>query len=145
MYGMIRKKLLHVATSTLPWAVQLPNSYDTISNMGGFLESDLAVLINTLYQHMSDDIGPDVELVVSPVDNAAKSATHLTCLHLPSPDALTRSGDFGGHIYRGISRILRARVYLDLLAFCRPFPPDYMRVTSGTGCGALALFFASHE
>jgi hypothetical protein len=36
MYGLIQKELLHVATSTLPWAIQLSNSYDTISNMGGF-------------------------------------------------------------------------------------------------------------
>jgi hypothetical protein len=26
-----------------------------------------------------------------------------------------------------------------------PSPPDYMRVISGTGRGALALFFALHE
>jgi hypothetical protein len=30
--------------------------------------------------------------------------------------------------------------YLDLLAFCIPSPPDYMRVISGTSRGALALF-----
>jgi hypothetical protein len=41
------------------------------------------------------------------------------------------------------SRMLRA--HLDLLALCRPPPPDYMRVISGTGRGALALFFASHD
>jgi hypothetical protein len=46
---------------------------------------------------------------------------------------------------RRIARILRARAYLDLLTFCRPSPSDYMRVISGTGHGALALFFASHE
>jgi hypothetical protein len=51
----------------------------------------------------------------------------------------------GGHVQRGISRILRARAYLDLLVFCRPSPPNYMRVISGTGRGNLALFFASHE
>jgi hypothetical protein len=46
MYGLIRQELPHVATSTImPWAIQLRNSYDTISNMGGFLESDLAVLM----------------------------------------------------------------------------------------------------
>jgi hypothetical protein len=42
-------------------------------------------------------------------------------------------------------RILRARAYLDLLAFCRPSPPDYMRVISGTGREALAIFSVSHE
>jgi hypothetical protein len=57
-----------------------------------------------------------------------------------APDALTRFGDSGGHIQRSISRILRARAYLDLLAFCRPSTPDYMRVISVTGRGALALF-----
>jgi hypothetical protein len=35
MYSIIRHELLHVANSTLPWAVQL---YDTISNLGGFSE-----------------------------------------------------------------------------------------------------------
>jgi hypothetical protein len=53
-------------------------------------------------------------LVVSPVNNAVAHATQLTCLQLPTPDALTRSGDSGGHIQLGISRILRARAYLDL-------------------------------
>jgi hypothetical protein len=69
----------------------------------------------------------------------------LSCLQLPTLDALTRSGDSRGHIQRGTSRILRARVYLDLLAFCTPSPPDYMRAISGTGRGDFALFFASHE
>jgi hypothetical protein len=96
LYGFIRHELLHVATSTLPWAVQLRNSYDTISNTGAFSESDLAVVINTLIQDLSDYDGPDVELVVSPVDNAAASATQLlTCLEILTPDAVTRSGDFG--------------------------------------------------
>jgi hypothetical protein len=50
------------------------------------------------------------------------------------------------HIPRGISRILRARTYLDLLAFCRLSPPDYnMTLISGTGRGASALFFASQD
>jgi hypothetical protein len=83
--------------------------------------------------------------VVSPVNKVVAPATQFTCLQLPTSDALTRSGDSGGHIQRGISRILRARAYLDLLAFYIPFPPDHMRVISGTGHGALALFFASHE
>jgi hypothetical protein len=117
--------------------------------MGGFSESDLVVLSNTLNQDLSDYDGPDVELVVSPVNNAPNDvapATQLTCLQLPTPDAFTTpSGDSGGHIKRGISCLLCARAYLDLLAFCRPSPPDHMRVISGTGRGALALFFASHE
>jgi hypothetical protein len=79
-----------------------------------------------MHQDMFDNVGPDVELVVSPVNNDVAPATQLACLQLPTPDALTRSGDSGGHIQRGISRILRARAYLDLLAFCRPCPPDYM-------------------
>jgi hypothetical protein len=111
-----------------------------------FSESDLVVLTNTLNQDLPDYAWrPDVELVLSPVNNAGALATQLTCLQLPIPDALTRSGDSGGHIQRGISRTHCARAYLDLLAFCRPFRPDYMRVTSGTGRGALALSFASHE
>jgi hypothetical protein len=43
LYGIIRHDLLNIATSTLPWAVQLRNSYDSISTMGGFSESDLVV------------------------------------------------------------------------------------------------------
>jgi hypothetical protein len=91
--------------------------------MGGVSESDLVVLTNTLNQDLSDYVGPDVKLVISPVNNAVAPATQLTCLQLPTPDALTRSGDSGGHTQRGTSRILRARAYLDLLAFCRPSPP----------------------
>jgi hypothetical protein len=53
----------------------LRNSYRTISNMGGFSESDLAVLKNTLNQDLSDYASPDVELVVSPVDSAVPSPT----------------------------------------------------------------------
>jgi hypothetical protein len=94
MHGLIRHKLLHFATSTLPLAVQLRNSYDTISSMGGFSESDLVVLINTINQDLSDCVGPDVELVVSPANNAVAPATQLTCLQLHTPDALTRLGDY---------------------------------------------------
>jgi hypothetical protein len=73
MYGLIRQELMHVATCTLLWAVQLRNSYDMISNVGGFSESDFAVLSNTLNQDIPGYAGP--ELVVSPVDNAAASDT----------------------------------------------------------------------
>jgi hypothetical protein len=66
---------MNVTTSTLPWAVQLRRSYDTISTMGGFSESDLVVLGNTLNQDLSDYDGPDVELVVSPVNNVVAPAT----------------------------------------------------------------------
>jgi hypothetical protein len=130
MYGLIRQELLHVATCTLPWAIQLRNSYDTISTMGGFSESDLVVLTtNTVNQDLSDYSRPDVGLVVYPVHNVEAPATQLTWLQLSTPpDALTRLEDSKGHIQRGISRILRARVYLDILAFCRPSPPDCMRV-----------------
>jgi hypothetical protein len=79
MCGLIRENLLHVATSTLPWAVQLRNSYDLISNMGGCLESDLAVLTCTLSKDLPNYDGPGVELVASPIDNATASATLLTC------------------------------------------------------------------
>jgi hypothetical protein len=83
--------------------------------MGGFSESYFVVLTNTLNQNLSDYAGPDVELVVSPIHNAVPPATQSTCLQLPTTLALTRLGDSGGHIQRGISRILRARAYLDLL------------------------------
>jgi hypothetical protein len=80
LYGLIRQVLVNVATSTLPWAVQLRNSYDSISTMGGFSESDLVVLTNTLNQNLFDYAGPDVELVVSTVNNAVAPATQLTSL-----------------------------------------------------------------
>jgi hypothetical protein len=113
--------------------------------MGGFSESDLVVLTNTLSHDLSDYVEPGVELMVSPVSNAVLPATQLTCLHLPTPDAITPSKGYGGHIQPSTLRILRARAYLVPLAFCRPSPPDHMRVISGTGRGALAFFFASYE
>jgi hypothetical protein len=70
--------------------------------------------------------------------------SQLACLQLLTPDALTRSGDSARHIQRGISRILRARAYLDLLAFCRPSPSDYMRVIFGSGRGAFSICFSLH-
>jgi hypothetical protein len=97
------------------------------------------VLTNTLNQDLSEYVGPEIELVVSPVNDAVAPATLLTCLQLPTPDAFTRSRDYGGYIQRGISRSLCAMAYLDLLAFYTPFPFNYMRVISGTGRGALAL------
>jgi hypothetical protein len=115
MYGLIRQELPNVATSISPRAVQLRSSYDAISSMGGFSESDLVVSTNTLNQDLSDYVGHDVELVVYPINNAVAPATQLTCLQLPTPNALTRSGVSGGHIQHGIACILRARAYLDLL------------------------------
>jgi hypothetical protein len=94
---------------------------------------------------ISNHIHVRCRVVVSPVKKVEAPATQFTCLQLPTHDALTRSGDSGGHIQRDISRILRARAYLDLLASCRPSSPDYVRVISGTDRGALALFFTSHE
>jgi hypothetical protein len=140
MYGLIRHELVNVATSTLPWAVQLRSLYDTISTMGGFSELDLVVLSNTLNKDLSDYVGPDVELVVSPANNVVAPTTQLICLQLPTPDALTR------HTQRGISRILRARAYLDPLAFCihSPVYISLRRTTNGRICtldsgGVLAL------
>jgi hypothetical protein len=95
--------------------------------MGGFLKSDIVVLTNTLNQDLSEYIGPEIESVVSPVNNAVAPATLLTCLQLPTPDAFTRSRDYGGHIQRGISRSLRAMAYLDFLVFYTPSPLGYMR------------------
>jgi hypothetical protein len=59
---------------------------------------------------------------MSLIDNAAASAIKLPCLQLPTPEALIRSGDIRGHIQRGISRILRARAYFDMLTLCKPSP-----------------------
>jgi hypothetical protein len=46
--------------------------------MGGFSEPDLVVLTKTINQDHSDYDGPDVELVVPPVNNAVALATQLT-------------------------------------------------------------------
>jgi hypothetical protein len=43
--------------------------------MGELSESDLMVLTYTLNQNLSDYAGPDVELVVSTVNNAVAPAT----------------------------------------------------------------------
>jgi hypothetical protein len=64
----------------------------------------------------------------------------MTCLQFPTPDALTRPSESKGHLQRGILRTLKASVFLNLLAFCGPSPPDYMHVVSGTGRGTLAMF-----
>jgi hypothetical protein len=102
----------YLATRDVAARVQLRCSYDTISNTGGFSESDIVVLTNTLNRDLSDYDGPDVGFVISPVNIVVAPATQLTCLQLTTPDALTRSGDSGGLTQRGISRILRARVYI---------------------------------
>jgi hypothetical protein len=53
MHGLIRRELLHAATYNLPRAVQLRNSHDTISSMGVFSESGLAVLTHTLNKELA--------------------------------------------------------------------------------------------
>jgi hypothetical protein len=62
--------------------------------MGGFSKSDLVLLTNTIDQDISEYVGPNVELVVSPANNAVAPAIELTCLQLLTPDALTWSATF---------------------------------------------------
>jgi hypothetical protein len=143
-YGLVLRELLNVATTTLPWVVQLRSSYDTISTMGEFSESNLVVLTNTLNQDLSDYDVPDVELVVSPVNNAVMPATQSTCLQLPTPAMLSLARKIAGATFNGVFRALFVP-RSTLTSFCRPSPPDCMRVILVTGRGALALFFASHE
>jgi hypothetical protein len=69
--------------------------------MGGFSESDVVMLTDTLNQSLFDYVWPVVELAVSPVSYVAAPGNQLTCLQLPTPDAVTHSGDSGGHIQRG--------------------------------------------
>jgi hypothetical protein len=102
------------------------------------------VLTSTLNQDPSDNDGPDVELLVSPGSNAVEPGTKLTCLQLPTPDALTRSGDSGGHIQGDISRILRARAYIDLLRFA-DLPRRLYEGDFGYGSRGFGSLFASHE
>jgi hypothetical protein len=97
MYCLIRQELLNVATSTLPRAVLLRRSYDTISTMGGFSESDLVVLSNTLTLSRPFRVCWARCRVGGISGEQCGGARYpiLTCLQLPTPDALTRSGDSG--------------------------------------------------
>jgi hypothetical protein len=75
-YGRIRHKLQHVCCYfhfTVGGLIAQFVLYDI--QYGRVSESDLVVLTNTRNQDISDNVGPDVELVVSPVKNAAVSAT----------------------------------------------------------------------
>jgi hypothetical protein len=103
------------------------------------------VLTNTLNKYLSDYVGPDVQLLVSPENNAVTHANQLTYLQLPTPYALFRSRDSGGHIQRAISRILRARAYLDLLVFCRRSPLDYFEGDFVYGSRGFGSLIVSHE
>jgi hypothetical protein len=71
---------------------------------------------------------------------------HMIRLQIPTLEALTHSEDYWGRVQWGISCILPARAYLDLLAFHGSFPPEFMRSISITARCALELFFSSsHE
>jgi hypothetical protein len=111
----------------------------------GFSDVDLTVLATTLDKDLSKYVGHDVELFPSRAASPAAVAPRMTCLQAPTPDALTRPSDTKGHVQRGISRIVKARVFLDLLAFCGPSPLNYLSIVLGTDHGALAMVFASHE
>jgi hypothetical protein len=111
----------------------------------GFSDVDLTVLATTLDQDLSEFVGHDVELFPSRAASPAAVAPRMTCLQVWTPDALTRPSDTKGHLQRGISRTLKARVFLDLLAFSGPSPPNYLNIVLGTGHGASAMFLASQE
>jgi hypothetical protein len=143
MCGPIRQKLLHVATFTLPWAVELSRSYDTISNMCGLCVLDVLVLTNIFNQYPTEYVGLNAELVVAPVNNAVAPASQLTCQHLPAPDALF--GEIQGATFNGTFRAFFVPGPSLTSAFCTPSPLDYMRMISRTGREALALFFALNE
>jgi hypothetical protein len=64
----------------------------------------------------------------------------MNFLQVPTPDAHTRPSDTKRHHKRCITRTLKARAFLDLLAFFGPSSPDYARFVSGTNFGAVAIF-----
>jgi hypothetical protein len=145
LYGIIRHELHNVATSTLDWAEHLRASFPTISLSGGFSYVDLTVLATTLDQDLPDYERLKDEFVPSHAATSAALAPRMICLQVLTPDALNRPSNTKGHLYCGISRNIKARAFLNLLAICDPSPTDYMRVVSGTGSEALAMFFASHK
>jgi hypothetical protein len=107
-YGVIRREVHSVATSTLPWAVQLRASYATISRIGGFSDVDLTVLATTLDQDLSEYVGSDVEFVPSSSAFPVAPAPRMTCLQVPIPDALTRpNGKKGGTSSAKLHALLR--------------------------------------
>jgi hypothetical protein len=135
-----------VATSTSPRAVQLRVSYATIFRTGEFSDADLAVLATARdQQDLSGYGGHDVEFVPSHSASPVALAPRMTCLQAPTPGALNRPSDTNGHLKRGISRTLKARIFLNRLTLCGLSTPDYMRVISETGRASLALFYASYE
>jgi hypothetical protein len=64
---------------------------------------------------------------------------------VPTPYVVTRRSDTKGHLQRGTSRTLKARVFLDLLALCGPSPLDYIWIVSGANRETLVMSFTSHE
>jgi hypothetical protein len=116
-------------------------SYPTISHTGGFSDAHLVFLATTLDQDLLDYVGHDVEFVSSSAASPAATTPRMACLQIPTPDALTRPSETNKHLQRAISRTIKARAFLDVLIVCGP-SPDYMRVISGTGRGALAIYFS---
>jgi hypothetical protein len=111
LYGIIRYELHNVATSTLPWAVQLRASHAPISCTDMF-----------------------AGWVTCRLSGCAGHAHDL----LTSPDP--RCSYKKGHLQRGISRTLKTRAFIDIIAFYCPPSHDYMRVMLATDRGALAVF-----
>jgi hypothetical protein len=115
LYGIIRREVRNVATSTSPWAVQLRASYATISGTCGFSDVDLAVFATTLDQDLTDYVSPDVKIISSFASSFASSpsalALHIICLQVPTPYALSRPSDTKGHLKRGMSRTFKSRVF----------------------------------
>jgi hypothetical protein len=90
-------------------------------------------LATTLDQDLSDDVGPNAEFVPSHAASPAALAPRMICLQVPTLDAPTRPSDAKGHLQRGLSRTLKARAFLDILAFtpglyvCHFIPGSYAR------------------
>jgi hypothetical protein len=55
--------------------------------------------LSTLDQDRRDFVGHDVELVHSHADSPAALAPRMTCLQVPTPDALIRPSDTKGHLH----------------------------------------------
>jgi hypothetical protein len=120
----------------------LQSSYDTISNTVGLSESDLAVLTDTLNLDLPDYARPDVELVASPIDNAAAPATQLTCLQLSTSDALSPSlaREIIGATFNGSFRAFFVSGHTVTTWRFQTFPTGLYAGDLGTGRGAFFRF-----
>jgi hypothetical protein len=151
LYGMLCTELKNVAFSSNTWAVQLRAAWAEVAKTGGgFTVPELETVSATVNQDVHQYLGEDMELITY-----SDMLSHGTApvwaedakwyLSVPSPASVAEGSTFVGRIQRDITRTLRVRAFLDLLHSPLTTLPDYLRISSGTGKAAMAIFFASHE